>query len=130
MANTIHTPSTVAAPVGMYSHAVEVPAGARWLHISGQVALAPNGSVSGDFRDQAHQAWQNVVAILEAANMTVADLVHVNHWLVDQADFPIYAEVRAGYLGDARPAATLMIVKDLVKPEFKIEVGGVAAKVD
>ncbi len=129
MNNTI-TPPSIAAPVGMYSHAVEVPAGARSLHIAGQVGMRPDGTVPTEFEDQVHQAWRNVIAILEAADMAVADLVHVNHWLVDQKDFETYAKIRAEYLGDARPAATLMIVKALVKSEFMVEVGGVAARVD
>lgn len=123
-------PDEIAAPVGLYSHAIEVPAGARTLHIAGQVGIHADGGVPSDFQEQAHQAWRNVIAILKAANMGVEDLVHVNHWLIDQGDFEAYAKVRAEYLGDARPAATLMIVKDLVKPEFLVEVGGTAAKVD
>ncbi len=128
--NKILNPETIGPTNGAYSHAVEVPAGARTLHIAGQVAIAPDGSVPADFEAQAHQVWRNLVAILEAANMTVHDLVHVNHWLVDQADFETYIGVRAKYQGDARPAATLMIVKDLVNPKFRIEVGAVAAKID
>ncbi|MDP6515716.1 MAG: RidA family protein [Alphaproteobacteria bacterium] len=123
-------PSTVAPPLGTYTHAVEVAAGARWLHIAGQVGIAPDGGVAEAFAAQAHQAWKNLIAILHEADMDVGDLVHVNHWLTNQDDFPTYAEVRAQYLGAARPAATLMIVKDLVKPGLMIEVGGVAAKMN
>jgi len=123
-------PDEIAAPVGIYSHAIEVPAGARTLHIAGQVGIRPDGSMPSDFQEQAHQAWRNVIAILKVADMGVDDLVHLNHWLVEQSDFETYAKVRAEYLGDARPAATLMIVKDLVKPGLLVEVGGVAAKVD
>ncbi len=128
--NEQRTPEGIAAPVGMYSHAVEVPAGARWLHISGQLGIQPDGHVPAAFEDQAHQAWRNLVAILESAGMDVGDLVHVNHWLTDQSQFEAYARVRAHYVGQARPASTLMIVKDLVKPGFLVEVGGVAAKVE
>lgn len=38
--------------------------------------------------------------------------------------------MRAKYLGDARPALTLMIVKALVKPEFLFEVEAVAFRPD
>jgi enamine deaminase RidA (YjgF/YER057c/UK114 family) len=43
--NRRHTPDTVAAPFGTYSHAVEVPAGSRLLYISGEVGVLPDGSV-------------------------------------------------------------------------------------
>ena len=126
----VHNPSTVAKPVGAYSNAIEVPAGARWLYIAGQIGIKPDGSVPDHFADQAHQAWRNVVALLDAAGMGVENLVHVNHWLTEQAQYEIYADIRAQYLGDARPAATLVVVRDLVKPGFLVEVGAVAAKVD
>ena len=37
--NKVYNPTTIAAPVGAYSHAIEVPAGARTLFISGQVGV-------------------------------------------------------------------------------------------
>ena len=126
--NRFINPSAIAPPLGAYTHAVDAPAGARWLHISGQVGIAPDESVPEDFASQAHLAWRNLIAILEESGMGIEDLVHVNHWLTNQDDFPTYATVRSEYLGDARPASTLMIVKDLVRPGLLIEVGAVAAK--
>ena len=41
--NIRHTPDTVAAPFGPYSHAVEVPEGSRLLYISGEVGVLPDG---------------------------------------------------------------------------------------
>lgn len=128
--NKQHNPATVAPPIGAYSHGVEVPPGARWLHVAGEIGMAPDGSVPDGVEAQADQAWRNVVAVLESAGMGVEHLVHVNHWLVDEAHFPAYAKARAKYLGDARPASTLMIVKALARPEILVEVGGVAAKAD
>ena len=43
--NIRHTPGTVAAPFGSYSHAVEVPEGSRLLYISGEVGALPDGTV-------------------------------------------------------------------------------------
>ena len=43
--NIRHTPDTVAAPFGPYSHAVEVPEGSRLLYISGEVGVLPDGAV-------------------------------------------------------------------------------------
>jgi enamine deaminase RidA (YjgF/YER057c/UK114 family) len=37
--NIRHTPASVAAPFGPYSHAVEVPEGSRLLYISGEVGV-------------------------------------------------------------------------------------------
>jgi enamine deaminase RidA (YjgF/YER057c/UK114 family) len=43
--NIRHTPGTVAAPFGPYSHAIEVPEGSRLLYISGEVGVLPDGTV-------------------------------------------------------------------------------------
>jgi enamine deaminase RidA (YjgF/YER057c/UK114 family) len=43
--NIRHTPDTIAAPFGPYSHAVEVLQGSRLLYISGEVGALPDGTV-------------------------------------------------------------------------------------
>ena len=43
--------------------------------------------------------------------MTVANLVKVTHFLVRPNDMAAYATVRAGYLLDAQPASTVLIVQ-------------------
>lgn len=123
---TKHNPSTIAAPAGLYSNGVSAPGGGRWLHIAGQVAIAPDGTVPEDFEQQAHLAWRNLVAVLEDAGMTVADLVKVNHFLVRPGDMAAYAAVRSGYLGEARPASTAIIVRALANPQWMVEVDAVA----
>src|SRR5215470_15188663 len=71
-------PPTVVKPFSRYSQAVEAPANARWLHISGQVGVTPDGTILKGFDAQATQCWQNIIAILGAADMGVEDLVKVN----------------------------------------------------
>ena len=41
-----YDPQTVAPPFSRYSHGVEAPTGARWLYISGQVGVTPEGKVA------------------------------------------------------------------------------------
>ena len=48
--NIRHTPNTVAAPFGPYSHAVEVPGGSRLLYISGEVGVLPDGTMPIEVR--------------------------------------------------------------------------------
>jgi 2-iminobutanoate/2-iminopropanoate deaminase len=125
-----HNPTTIAAPAGLYSNGISAPGGGRWLHIAGQVAIAADGSVPEDFEQQAHVAWRNLVAVLEDAGMTVLDLVKVNHFLVRPSDMAAYAAVRAGYLGEARPASTVLIVQALANPRWMVEVDAVAWRND
>ena len=48
----MHNPRSVAAPIGTYSHGVEVPPGARWLHVAGQIGVRPDGSVPATIEEQ------------------------------------------------------------------------------
>jgi enamine deaminase RidA (YjgF/YER057c/UK114 family) len=70
--NARHNPSTVAPPFGAYSHAIEVPPGARWLYVSGQVGVQPDGTLGADAAAQIEWAFRNLVAVLEAAGMGAA----------------------------------------------------------
>lgn len=47
-----HNPTTIAPPFSNYAHGVEVPAGARWLYVSGQLGVAPDGVAPEDFTGQ------------------------------------------------------------------------------
>ncbi len=119
-------PSSIAAPVGAYSHAIAAPAAGRWLHLSGQVGIRPDGSLPDDFAGQAQAAWSNVRAILEDADMSIENLVKVTTFLVDRGDLPALNGVRAPFLGEHRPASTLLVVAALARPEWRIEIEAVA----
>ncbi len=125
-----HNPSTIAAPAGAYSNGISAPGSGRWLHIAGQVGINVNGALSEDIEQQAHVVWSNLLAVLADAEMTVANLVKVTHFLVRPNDMAAYATVRASYLLDARPASTVLIVQALAKPQWLVEVDAVAWKSD
>ncbi|HSJ99110.1 MAG TPA: RidA family protein [Myxococcota bacterium] len=121
-------PADVAAPVGQYSHGIEVPAGARTVHVAGQVGIDPGGAVAKGFRAQAEQTWRNVLAVLGAAGLEARDIVMLRTYLVDVADYAEFKEVRAAFLGSHAPASTLVVVRALVLPELRIEIDCVAAR--
>jgi enamine deaminase RidA (YjgF/YER057c/UK114 family) len=60
--------------------------------------------------------------------MSVHDLVKVTQYLARSSDIAAYAEVRVRHLGSARPASLLLIVPELVRPEFLLEIEAYAAK--
>ena len=68
--------------------------------------------------------------ILDQAGMTIADIVKVTQYFTRPEDIPAYAKVRARVLGDARPAFMLLVVSQLVRPEFLLEVEIIAAKAE
>jgi enamine deaminase RidA (YjgF/YER057c/UK114 family) len=127
MANTLHDIG-VARQIGSYSDAVEVPPNARWLFTAGTPGLALDGSLPKDITGQAEIAWTHILSMLERADMTVRDLVKVTHYLVRAEDIPAYVKVRSRFLGDARPASMLLVVPELVRPEFLLEIEACAAR--
>ena len=118
----IHNSNTVAAPGGPYRHGIETPPNARWLHIAGQIGVAPE-----DFDGQADQCWRNIKAILAAAGMGVENLVKVTHFLTRAEDIAAYGRVRSRHLGEVRPASTLLIISALARPGLLVEVEAIAA---
>ncbi len=112
------------------AHGVEVPAGARLLFANGQVGTKPDGSTPAATADQAEVIFGRLKAILEAANMTLGDVVRFDVYLTDQADVKTFVAVRDRFMLDHKPGATLLVIKGLARPELKIEIEAVAAKVD
>ena len=112
------------------AHGVEVPAGARLLFTNGQVGTRPDGSTPEATADQAEVIFGRLTAVLEQANMTLGDIVRFTVYLTDQVEVKNFVEVRDGLMGDHKPGATLLVVRGLARPELKIEIEAVAAKVD
>jgi 2-iminobutanoate/2-iminopropanoate deaminase len=125
--NIRHTPNTVAAPFGPYSHAVEVPGGSRLLYISGEVGVLPDGTVPDGIEAQAEACWRNIIAILADAGMGIGDLVKITTYLVRAEDVAAAGAARAKHFGEARPGSATIIVKALVNPGWLIEIEAVAA---
>lgn len=123
-----YNPQSIAAPIGTYSHGVETPPGARWLHVAGQIAIRPDGSVPDGIEAQTEVVWANIAAIVKEAKMALTDIVKINTYITNAADFPGMAKIRAKYLGDHRPASTAIICSALARPEFIVEVEAIAAK--
>ncbi len=124
-----HTPETIRAPFSTYSHGVEVPPSARWLFCSGQLGIAPDETVPEDVGAQTERAFLNIGAILQAAHMDFGDIVRLNAYLTDPADLQAYMEVRNRFVTLPAPASTLIVVSAFARPEFKVEVEAVAARV-
>ena len=127
MNHTIHDIG-VARQIAAYSDAIEVGPNLRWLLTSGTPGLATDGDLPKDISGQAELAWKHVISMLERAGMTVADIVKVTQYLTRAEDIAAYGKVRTRFLGDVRPAAMLLVIPELVRPEFLVEVEILAAK--
>ena len=121
------TPAGIHPPFANYCHATLVPAGARWLYVSGQLGIRPDGVIPESFEDQAEGCFGNIGLILAEAGMSAADLVRLNAYLTDPGDLGAYMRVRDRHVGDPPPASTLLVVKALARPQFRIEIEATAA---
>ena len=112
------------------AHGVEIPAGARLLFTNGQVGTQPDGTTPETTAEQAEVVFTRVTAVLEAANMVLSDIVRLTVFLTDQGDVSTFVEARDRVMGDHKPGAIILIVRGLARPELKIEIEAIAAKVD
>ena len=120
----ISSGSTFEQEIG-YSRAV---VDGEWIFVSGTTGFDYSTMTLADgVVPQAEQCFRNIEAALEEAGATLADVVRVHYILPDAADFPECWPVLRKYLGEARPAAT-MIVAGLLDPRILIEVEVTARK--
>lgn len=125
--STRHDPFPVRDPYhGIYAHGVETRAGARILHVSGQVGESPEGGLPADFEGQCRQALSNLESVLHAAKMTLRDIVKMTFYLVRREDMGALVAVRKDVLEGVRPAVTTLFVSGLVSPAWLVEIEAVA----
>jgi enamine deaminase RidA (YjgF/YER057c/UK114 family) len=123
-----HTPAALHPPFARYSHAIEVPPGARLLFASGQLGITRDKHVPEDAAGQAELCFQAIGEILRSAGMTYADIIRINAFVTDRTFLKDYMAVRDRYVADPPPASTLMIVSGFAAEIYKIEVEIVAAR--
>ena len=111
---------------GSYPQAVEVTGPSRWLYLSGQIPVAPDGSLAADFTGQCDQVWTNIETQLAAAGMTLDNLVKVTTFLSDRAYALENREVRVRRLTGRQPALTV-IVTGIFDEAWLVEIEAVAA---
>ena len=107
----IHTTSAPAA-IGPYSQAVRV---GNTVYVSGNTPLDPVSGlvVEGDVSVQARRAFDNMLAIVEAAGGTFADVVKVGIFVTDMGDFASVNAVMMEYFDAPYPARTTVEVSGL-----------------
>ena len=120
-------PVDIAAPAANYAHAVLTEGATRWLHTSGVVPVAPDGSTPDALAGQAALVWTNITAMLRDAEMSAANIVSVTTYVVVGQDLATVMAARDTALGAHRAASTLVTVPALARPEWRMEIAIVAA---
>lgn len=114
------------APIGPYSQAILA---GNELFCSGQIAIDPaTGELTGnDAAAQAEQVLKNIGAILEAAQLSYANVVKTTIFLIDMNDFTSVNEVYAKYFDETKPARSTVAVAALPK-NARVEIEAIAKK--
>jgi 2-iminobutanoate/2-iminopropanoate deaminase len=126
MPASLVTPPGVPAPVGAYSHAAVIEAGARQVHLSGQIGVGADGKVPTDLVAEAEQVWRNIEGVLAGVGLTTQHIAKIVTYVVAGSDLAPIRAARAKALGDLKPASTLVVVAALAGPEYHYEVEVIA----
>ena len=109
----IHTKSAPSA-IGTYSQAVRH---GNLVFLSGQIPLDPATMelLEGSFEDRARQVFENLKAVVEAAGGSMNQVLKVNVFLTDLANFATVNTVMADYFDQPYPARAAVGVASLPK---------------
>ena len=121
-------PADIAPPAANYAHAVLTEGATRWLHTSGVVPVAPDGTTPDALGEQADVVWSNIGAMLRDAEMSPADIVSVTTYVVVGEELGSVMAARDAALAGRRAASTLVTVPALARPEWRMEIAVVAAR--
>ncbi len=114
MAKTIIQTDDAPQAIGTYSQAVKVD---NTVYISGQIPLDPASMevVEGGIEAEITRVFDNLQAVAEAAGGSLADVVKLNIFLTDLANFPTVNEIMARYFQQPYPARAAIGVAALPK---------------
>jgi 2-iminobutanoate/2-iminopropanoate deaminase len=112
------------SPVGSYSQAILVD---NTLYISGQIAIDPfSGELNlGTIESQTKLVMDNIVALLDAANLTTLNLVKCSIFLTNMNDFTAVDKIYASYFKENFPARETVQVSALPKG-VNVEISAIA----
>ncbi|QSB13410.1 RidA family protein [Natronosporangium hydrolyticum] len=116
-------PDVLPEATGTYTHGTLVTGATRTVFVSGQVPW--DEPVPADFDTQCRIVWRNVLAVLGEAGMGVQHLAKVTVYLSDRRYRAANGRIRQEFLGDHRPALTV-IIADIYAPEWLLEIEAIA----
>ena len=110
-----------------YSAGVIVPNNYQTIYVSGQIGESDSGETHELFEHQAIQACENFIDVLNSANMDVLNIVKTTVYLTDSKNIEVWRKIKNKLFKGSVAASTLVIVKELVRPELQIEIEGIAS---
>lgn len=121
-------PDGVVKPASNYAQCVLHAANAERLVISGQVGVAPGGTVAQGLEAQTEQTFKNLLAVLDGAGFKREHLVKIVAYVTVPGQVAVFREIRERMLGDHLCASTYLEISGLASPDLLVEVEGEAVK--
>jgi enamine deaminase RidA (YjgF/YER057c/UK114 family) len=75
-----------------------------------------------DVTSQSRNCFKTIEAALQEGGFAMADIIRATYYVTDAGYIHAHFAVCGEILGDIRPAATLLIVTGLARPEMKVEI--------
>ena len=118
--------NSAAAPaaIGPYSQAIDL---GEMIFTSGQIPVAPDGSVSEDISEQTRQALLNLKAVIEAGGSSFDKVIKTTVFITDMAQFGAINAVYSEFFSEPYPARSCVQVAALPKG-VSIEIEAIALK--
>ncbi|WP_416730147.1 RidA family protein [Fictibacillus sp. JL2B1089] len=122
MMKKIHT-EEAPATIGPYSQGITID---QLFFSSGQIPLTKEGvMIDGDVKEQTHQVFQNLQAVLKEAGSSLDQVVKATVFISDMNEFADINEVYAEYFNEHKPARSCVEVARLPK-DAKVEIEVIA----
>ncbi len=106
-------------PVIGFSRAVRV--GDRVM-VAGTAPVWPDKSVDPDAGVQAARCLEIILTALAEAGARPEHVVRTRMFLTDADDADAVGKAHGAVFGDIRPASTMVVVKELLDPRWKVEI--------
>lgn len=93
------------------------------IFVSGTAPVEPDGSSTpGDAAAQAQRCFAIIAQAIEQLGGRVENVVRTRMYLIDPADAEAVGQVHGKLFGTVRPAATMLVVAALLRPEWRVEI--------
>jgi enamine deaminase RidA (YjgF/YER057c/UK114 family) len=100
-----------------------------WCFVAGTTGPNPETrEMPNDVVAQTRNAFAIIEAALDEAGFVLGDVVRATYYITDMAYHDLISPVLGEKFGDIRPAATMVVVAGLVRPDMKVEIEVTAFK--
>jgi enamine deaminase RidA (YjgF/YER057c/UK114 family) len=92
------------------------------VYVSGTAPIWPDGSCDPDPEIQARRCLEIILDALAQAGASAKHVVRTRMFLTDPSYADAVGRAHAAVLGEVRPAATMVVIRGMLDPRWKVEI--------